>query len=99
MTESRKALYSSLRTTYSGLLLNGPFSVIIGREGEMIGLTDRMKLRPLAAAAGNSMLYLSSEEAPIRLVDEELERVWSPLGGVPVIGRVGEGICYEDEEA
>ncbi len=99
MPESKKALYSSLRISYSGLLLNGPFSVIIGREGEMIGLTDRIKLRPLTAATGNGRLYLASEEAPIRLVDGDLERVWSPLGGVPVIGRVGQGICYEEEGA
>ena len=65
----------------------------------MIGLTDRIKLRPLAAATGNNTLYLSSEEAPVRLVDGDLERVWSPLGGVPVIGRLGEGISYDDEEA
>jgi len=99
MSQSKRALYSSLRRSYAGLLLNGPFSVIIGREGEMIGLTDRIKLRPLAAAAGGHTLYLSSEEAPIRLVDEDLERVWSPLGGVPVIGRLGEGISYDGEEA
>jgi glutamate synthase domain-containing protein 1 len=55
----------------------------------MIGLTDRIRLRPLTAATRGDRLYLSSEEAPIRLIDRELDRVWTPVGGEPVIGRLG----------
>lgn len=54
----------------------------------MIGLTDRIRLRPLTAAINGSRLYLASEEAPIRLISPQLERVWTPLGGEPVIGRL-----------
>jgi glutamate synthase domain-containing protein 1 len=83
-------LARTLRQVYSGLLINGPFTIIIARQEEMIGLTDRIRLRPLTAAASGDRLYLSSEEAPIRLVNPELDWVWTPVGGQPVVGRLGE---------
>ena len=55
----------------------------------MIGLTDRIRLRPLTAAIKGERLYLSSEEASIRLVSPELDMVWTPSGGEPVVGRLG----------
>jgi glutamate synthase domain-containing protein 1 len=85
-----QALARTLRQVYSSLLVNGPFTIIIARQGEMIGLTDRIRLRPLTAAAKGDRLYLSSEEAPIRLISPELDWVWTPVGGQPVAGRLGE---------
>jgi glutamate synthase domain-containing protein 1 len=85
--EKQKAM-SALRQTYGSLLMNGPFTIVVAHEGEMIGLTDRIKLRPLTAATKDDMLFLSSEEASIRLVSPNLDRVWSPRGGEPVIGRL-----------
>ena len=82
-------MYRTLRQVYAGLLVNGPFTIIVARQGEMIGLTDRIRLRPLTAASKDNRLYLSSEEAPIRLISRELDRVWTPVGGEPVIGRLG----------
>ena len=79
----------ALRQVYGSLLLNGPFTVIIAHQGEMVGLTDRIRLRPLTAAIKGDRLYLSSEEASIRLVSPELDRVWTPTGGEPVVGRLG----------
>jgi len=96
MPAGERRLNTALRSSYGGLLLNGPFSVIIGREGEMVGLTDRIRLRPLTAGLSGDILYISSEEAPIRLVNGDLERVWSPHGGVPIIGRLGEGLIQTD---
>jgi glutamate synthase domain-containing protein 1 len=90
MAPEDQALARTLRQVYGGLLINGPFTVIIARQGEMIGLTDRIRLRPLTAAAKGDRLYLSSEEAPIRLVSPELDWVWTPVGGQPVVGRLGE---------
>jgi glutamate synthase domain-containing protein 1 len=78
-----------LRQTYGSLLMNGPFSVVIAHQGEMIGLTDRIKLRPLSAGIRGDFLYLSSEEASMRLVSPTLDKFWNPRGGEPVIGRVG----------
>jgi glutamate synthase domain-containing protein 1 len=80
----------ALRQTYGSLLMNGPFSVVVAHEGEIIGLTDRIKLRPLTAGIRDKFLYLSSEEASIRLVSPRLDRHWNPRGGEPVVGRVGE---------
>ncbi len=88
MNDRERALYTNLRQCYSSLLMNGPFSIIAAHNGEMIGLTDRVKLRPLTAATTGNMVYLSSEEAAIRLVSPNLERVWSPRGGEPVVARL-----------
>lgn len=78
-----------LRITYGSLLLNGPFTVIIARQGEMVGLTDRIRLRPLVVGTHGSVVYLSSEESAIRLVSPELDDTWIPVGGQPVIARLG----------
>jgi glutamate synthase domain-containing protein 1 len=77
-----------LRQVYGSLLLNGPFAVIIAHHGEMIGLTDRIRLRPLTVGEKGDMLYLSSEESAIRLICPDLDRAWIPMGGEPVIGRL-----------
>lgn len=81
-------VFKALRQTYGSLLINGPFSIVVAHEGEMIGLNDRIKLRPLSAGVRGDFLYLSSEEAAIRLVSSKLDRYWNPMGGEPVIGRV-----------
>jgi glutamate synthase domain-containing protein 1 len=86
----QQRILSTLRQTYGSLLMNGPFSVIVAHRGEMIGLTDRIKLRPLVAGIRKDFLYLSSEEAAIRLVSPSLDKSWSPPGGEPVIGRIGD---------
>ncbi|MBL7201930.1 MAG: glutamine amidotransferase family protein [Anaerolineae bacterium] len=89
-------LCRTLRQVYSSLLVNGPFTIIVARQGEMIGLTDRIRLRPLTAATQGNRLYLASEEAPIRLISPQLSRVWTPVGGEPVIGRLGMSLDRED---
>ncbi len=81
-------LMKALRQTYGSLLMNGPFTIVVAHEGEMIGLTDRIKLRPLTAAEKGDFLFLSSEEAAIRLVSPMLDKVWSPRGGEPVVGKL-----------
>jgi len=82
----RAKMLRSLRQVYGSLLLNGPFTVIIAHQGEMIGLTDRIRLRPLVVGTKGPMLYLSSEEAAIRLVCPRLDDARIPMGGEPVIG-------------
>lgn len=89
MDEREQSICRTLRQVYSSLLINGPFTVVIARQGEMVGLTDRIRLRPLTAAARGERLYLSSEEASIRLISPDLDRVWTPVGGQPVVGRMG----------
>lgn len=82
-------LLRTLRQIYGSLLLNGPFAVIIANSNQMIGLTDRIKLRPLTAASKDNKLFISSEESAIRLVSPELDRVWNPCGGEPIVGSLG----------
>ena len=90
MPKREKELSLALRQVYGSLLLNGPFAVIIAHQGEMIGLTDRIRLRPLTVGEKGDMLYLSSEESAIRLISPELDKAWIPMGGQPVIGRLKE---------
>ena len=84
----KKLALKTLRQTYGSLLMNGPFSIIVAHHGEMIGITDRIKLRPMIAATKDDTLYLSSEEAAIRLVSPMLDKLWTPRGGEPIVGRV-----------
>jgi glutamate synthase domain-containing protein 1 len=86
VSREEQGLFRTLRQVYGSLLLNGPFTVIIAHQGEMIGLTDRIRLRPLTVGMKDSVLYLSSEESAIRLVCPDLDRAWIPMGGEPIIG-------------
>jgi glutamate synthase domain-containing protein 1 len=88
LSPGEQKLMRALRQVYGSLLLNGPFTVIIAHHGEMIGLTDRIRLRPLTVGEKGDMLYLSSEESAIRLICPELDRAWIPVGGAPVVGRL-----------
>jgi glutamate synthase domain-containing protein 1 len=88
MSEKERKLLTTLRMVYGPLLMNGPFAVIIGQTGRMIGLTDRIRLRPITAATRGEMFYLSSEEASIRLISLKLDRVWTPNGGEPVVAEL-----------
>ena len=90
MPAAEQNLHRALRQVYGSLLLNGPFTIIIAHEGEMIGLTDRIRLRPLTVGEKGSMLYLSSEESAIRLICPDLDRAWIPDGGQPIVGRLGQ---------
>ncbi len=86
MPEKEKEFYLSLRMIYGSALVNGPFSVIAANSQSMVGLNDRIKLRPLVAAKKDDFLYLASEESSIREVCPIPDRVWSPKAGEPVIG-------------
>jgi len=86
-----KALDTALRTVYASALVNGPFAVIVGHSRGMVGLNDRVKLRPLVAAVRDEVLYVSSEESAIRQICPRPDRVWSPPAGEPVIGRLKGG--------
>ncbi len=84
----RRELEESLRIVYSSALVNGPFAVIVGYSRGMVGLNDRIKLRPLVAAVKDDLLYVSSEEAAIRQICPSPDRVWAPKAGQPVIGEL-----------
>ena len=77
-----------LRKMYSSFLITGPFSILVGFTGGMMALNDRLKLRSLVVAEKGETTYFSSEEAAIRAIEPDLDRVWSPAGGKPVIVRL-----------
>jgi len=82
--EERKVL-TALRMLYGSALLNGPFAVILSHNRGFVGLSDRIKLRPMVAAQVGDYYYLSSEESAIRKINPSLDRVWFPKAGEPVI--------------
>lgn len=98
LPQGERELMTALRQTYAGLLLNGPFTIIVAHTGEMIGLTDRIRLRPLSAGVKGDMLYLSSEESAITLVCPDVERSWKPRGGEPIVGKLGEPVALPSED-
>ena len=88
MPEEKRRIARTVRTVYGGALLNGPFSVLVGHKGGMIGFNDRIKLRPMVAARKDDMLYVASEEAAVRTVCPDPDTLWQAKGGEPIIGEL-----------
>ncbi|UMZ73821.1 Glutamate synthase [NADPH] large chain [Natranaerofaba carboxydovora] len=84
MEPSVKEHLTKLRIIYKDLLLNGPFGVIIANTDMMIGLTDRIKLRPLIAAQKDNWYYISTEEAAIRKIEPKPEEYTYSHAGKPL---------------
>ena len=83
--------YTYLRTMFPGLLITGPFSIIFGFEGGLMALNDRLKLRSMVVGEKADKVFIASEEAAIRTMEPNVEKVYSPGGGEPVIVKVKEG--------
>ena len=86
-----RAKLTYLRTVYSGLLVTGPFSIVLGFEGGLMALNDRLKLRSMVVAEKDDKVYVASEEASIRVMCPDVKDVYAPEGGEPVIVKVEEG--------
>lgn len=86
-----RARLTYLRNTFSSFLITGPFSILLGFEGGMMALNDRLKLRSMVVGEKDDMVYIASEECAIRVIAPELDRVWSPKGGEAVIVRLNGG--------
>ena len=80
-----KERLSYLRNAFASLLITGPFSILLGFEGGLLALNDRLKLRSMVVGEKGDMVYIASEEAAIRVIEPDVERIWSPRGGEPVI--------------
>ena len=59
-----------------------------------MALNDRLKLRSMVAAEKGETVYVASEESAIRRIQPELDRIWSPNGGEPLIFRLNEGVEF-----
>ncbi|OBQ45877.1 class II glutamine amidotransferase [Halodesulfovibrio spirochaetisodalis] len=85
MPKEEREAYEALRMVYGPAMLNGPFAILVTDSNGMMGLNDRVKLRPLVIGEKDDMVFMSSEESSIREVCRELDRVWAPKAGEPVI--------------
>ena len=85
MPPEKRECAAYLRSTFASLLVNGPFSIIVGFSGGLLALNDRLKLRSMVVGEKGDVVYFASEEAAIRVVEPEPDRVWAPKGGEPVI--------------
>ena len=87
--ERQQPLY--LRKIFPSLLITGPFSIVLGFDGGLMALNDRLKLRSMVVGEKNDKVFISSEEAGIRAMEPDAENIYAPAGGEPVIVRVKEG--------
>lgn len=91
-TESERKKLTYLRNVFSSMLITGPFSIILGFEGGMLALNDRLKLRSMVVGEKGDTVYIASEECAIRMMEPNLDRLWSPKGGEAVIVKLNGGI-------
>ncbi|MBN1882493.1 MAG: glutamine amidotransferase family protein [Deltaproteobacteria bacterium] len=75
----------AIRMIYGPALLNGPFAILFANNEGLVGLNDRVKLRPLVVAVKGDVTYMSSEESAIREICPDPDKVWAPIAGEPVI--------------
>ncbi len=85
MPPEDKARHEYLRMMFSSQLITGPFSILVGHENGLMALNDRLKLRSMVVGEKGQTVYIASEEAAIRRVEPNLDRVWAPRGGQPVL--------------
>ena len=87
--EKEKLRY--LRTVFPSLLITGPFSIVLGFDGGLMALNDRLKLRSMVVGEKDDRVFIASEEAAIRVMEPDAEKIWAPSGGEPVIVTLKEG--------
>ncbi|MCL2034135.1 MAG: glutamine amidotransferase family protein [Oscillospiraceae bacterium] len=93
MTSEEQKAHEYLRVMFSAQLITGPFSILVGFEGGLMALNDRLKLRSMVVGEKDEKVYIASEEAAIRIIEPNLDTVWAPGGGQPVI------VCKNGGEA
>ena len=86
-----KNKHTYLRTLFPSLLVTGPFSIVLGFNGGLMALNDRLKLRSMVVGEKDDKVFIASEEAAIRTMEPNAQNIWSPAGGEPVIIKVKEG--------
>lgn len=91
--EEEKRRLTFLRSVFSSLLVTGPFSIVLGFDGGLMALNDRLKLRSMVTGRKDDLVFVASEETAIRAMEPDAEDIRYPAGGEPVIVRVREG-CF-----
>ena len=72
-------------------MVTGPFSILVGYTGGLMALNDRLKLRSMVVGEKDDTVYIASEECAIRVIQPELDKLWAPKGGEPVIVNLKNG--------
>ncbi len=91
MAPEKRENHEYLRNVFAPQLITGPFSIIVGFNEGLMALNDRLKLRSMVVGEKDDMVYIASEEAAIRIIEPDLDTVWAPRGGEPVIVRLNGG--------
>jgi glutamate synthase domain-containing protein 1 len=91
MPPEERETHEHLRVMFAAQLITGPFSILVGFEGGLMALNDRLKLRSMVVGEKDDTVYISSEEAAIRIIEPNLDMVWAPKGGQPVIVNMNGG--------
>ena len=60
MPERQQLTY--LRKLFPSLLITGPFSIVLGFDGGLMALNDRLKLRSMVVGEKDDRVYIASEE-------------------------------------
>ena len=85
MPLEERETHEYLRVMFSEELITGPFSILVGFDGGLMALNDRLKLRSMVVGEKDDKVYIASEEAAIRIIEPNLDTIWAPKGGQPVI--------------
>jgi len=91
MSPEERETHEYLRIMFAAQLITGPFSILVGFEGGLMALNDRLKLRSMVVGEKDDTVYIASEEAAIRIIEPNLDTVWAPRGGEPVIVNMNGG--------
>lgn len=85
MEEEERIKCTLLRSVFASAALNGPFAFLFAFNEGLIGINDRVKLRPLIVGKKGKTVYMSSEEASIREICPDAENCFAPHAGDAVI--------------
>lgn len=81
LKDQKKHMY--LRTMFPSLLITGPFSIVLGFNGGLMALNDRLKLRSMVVGEKDDKVFIASEEAAIRTMN----RMPKTFGHLPAVNR------------
>lgn len=87
-----KQKYIYLRTLFPSLLITAPFSIVLGFNGGLMALNDRLKLRSMIVGEKDNKVFIASEKAAIRTMGPNAENIGAPAAREPVIIKVKDGV-------
>lgn len=90
MPKEKRDEATYLRNAFAGMLVTGPFSILVGFNGGMMALNDRLKLRSMVCAEQGDAVYVASEECAIREIAPDVDNIWAPRGGEPFVVTLNE---------